>query len=120
MAKLKRLALIGSPLSKKENYAEQVFKALPQLEVLDGLNKKGEEVFDDESESEEFEDEVNAEGNGEEDGESSSEEEAEAKNFIGGARRALAGSENPAGVIEISSSEEGEEVSDSSEEGNSC
>lgn len=51
---LRRLALAGSPVVDVKDYRQKVFELIPSLEVLDGKNKKGEDVLEDESESEDI------------------------------------------------------------------
>ncbi len=57
MAELKRLLLAGCPISRTDGYREAVFVAFEGLLVLDGKDKDGHEVFEDESGDEEEADE---------------------------------------------------------------
>jgi len=52
---LHRLALTKCPITTVPGYREQVFAMLPSLEVLDGKNKKGEEVYEEEDDDDEEE-----------------------------------------------------------------
>jgi hypothetical protein len=51
---LRILDLAGSQICDKPNYREDVYAILPQIEILDGKNKAGEEIEEDQSEEEEF------------------------------------------------------------------
>ena len=41
------LELLGNPICEINKYAERIFKALPGLEVLDGVDRDGNEVMSD-------------------------------------------------------------------------
>lgn len=45
-----RLDLTGNDIQNIQNYREEVFKALPEIEILDGLDKQGEFVESDDDE----------------------------------------------------------------------
>jgi len=53
---------MGNPVCDLENYQEEVFKMIPSLDVLDGLNQEGDEVdsidYDGELDGEEGEEEI--------------------------------------------------------------
>ena len=53
LSKLAILDLFGCPVADMEGYRQSVFDLLPQLEILDGANKDGEDVDDEDDEDEE-------------------------------------------------------------------
>ena len=44
MEKLTSLDLYNCPVTLVKSYREQIFEFLPKLEILDGINSKGEET----------------------------------------------------------------------------
>ena len=66
MSGLQSLDLSSSPLSEKEGYVEKVFEMFPSLEVLDGLNKEGDEVLSEDEDDEDYglQEEGEADGEG--------------------------------------------------------
>ena len=44
MEKLTSLDLYNCPVTQLKSYREQIFAFLPKLEILDGINAKGEEA----------------------------------------------------------------------------
>lgn len=56
------MSLIENPVSEQDGYVEKVFAMFPQLEVLDGLDKEGNEVLSEEDEDEEYDEEYGEEG----------------------------------------------------------
>jgi len=59
MKNLKNLDLQGNPIADQPQYKEKIYELFPDLEVLDGYDKEGNEVMseDEEEEEEEFDDE---------------------------------------------------------------
>jgi hypothetical protein len=57
-AGLKKLELADTDAAKKGNYREELFKMLKDLEVIDGLNKEGDEIdstlYDEDDEGDEL------------------------------------------------------------------
>ena len=53
-----RLELEGCAITKQTSYREKIFKLSDSLEVIDGFNKQGEEVPDDDEEDDEEDDEA--------------------------------------------------------------
>jgi hypothetical protein len=49
MNALKNIDLVNNEVAKLSNYKTHMFTLLPQLEILDGFNKAGEEVESEES-----------------------------------------------------------------------
>lgn len=54
---LENLDLSGNPVSEADEYKTKVFALLPKLNVLDGLDKEGNEVISDDGDEEEEEEE---------------------------------------------------------------
>jgi len=73
LPELSKLYLFECPISEQENYREKVFEMIPQLQYLDGIDRKGEEDLDDED----FDDEEDAgyDVNGEDEEEEENEED---------------------------------------------
>lgn len=102
LSKLKRLDLVGNPVCDSDDYKrDAIYESIPSLEVLDMLDKEGEEVFSGEdSEIEDYgneeygEEEISEQLNGEqleydEEGESEVEgPESENEEDEGGEKRA--------------------------------
>lgn len=63
---LQSLDLSSNPLSDKDGYVEKVFEMFPSLEVLDGLNKEGDEVLSEDEDDEDYglQEEGEADGEG--------------------------------------------------------
>jgi Leucine-rich repeat len=74
LTKLRYLFISDSPLSQKKDYLKEVFELLPELEVVDGLDKNGEQV---QLPSDEESLDDSEEGDSEDDSEEDSEEDAE-------------------------------------------
>lgn len=56
---LGNLSLTGNPITEKEGYREKVFEIFPELEILDGADREGNEI---DSEEEEYGEEEISEG----------------------------------------------------------
>ncbi len=77
---LKKLEVYGSDVAKKETYRDELFKMLKDVEIIDKMNRQGDEidstVYDDEGDELEDDEELeDAEYEEEEDGELDEEEE---------------------------------------------
>jgi acidic leucine-rich nuclear phosphoprotein 32 family protein A/C/D len=60
---LVRLDLTGNDITKVENYRDEVFKALPKLQVLDGFDRDGQQIeSDDDDDEDDLEGEYGEEG----------------------------------------------------------
>jgi acidic leucine-rich nuclear phosphoprotein 32 family protein A/C/D len=67
LTSLDRLDLEGNPVTKLGDYREKVFSLLPNLRVLDGKDKEGEEVEDEEEDDEDDDDDDEEEGDEDDD-----------------------------------------------------
>ncbi len=99
---------------QKEKFRDQVFSLLPQLQVLDGIDKEGREVLEESSE-EEFEDDGSGEsGEDEEEGFDAVDEEGEGEDEDKGLKQFLTAGKRPAAPHAAEEEEEvGEEGDDS-------
>ena len=80
---IKKINLEGNPLvSTNENYRDELFKLVPSLEVIDGINKEGNEENDEDGEYEDGEEvgdisEDDEEGDEEDDDEGNDDDEGD-------------------------------------------
>ncbi len=82
-SKLFQLDLSDTKLAQEENYRQQVYDLLPNLEIVDNIDKAGNEVDYDEDEEDEFEDGEDDENEFDDDDDDDEEDDDEEEEDIG-------------------------------------